>query len=287
MLSSQGRVVSSLAQVEQSQQCLEESQTRIEAHLTQILATQKQKTPNIAHSLDASSPEGRQIWMNLGRLLRIEGITPDMIEKNKSLLINAMKTTLMEDPSVLGSFADSYRTAPEYPDEESRAKHRRFGSSVHNAGSSLKHSLLLRPGSLSPGESSSPRHAVFPNHRQIHARLHQFLEEKQMGAFSAHDSSNIFGSAPPRPSAFPEHLKKDREPSYSLGEEQFVEAGLSSLLLGMNSRTLISGQEANDLIATEQPVDVNTIEKASDLITTEELTESEVFKLEEEFSLLM
>ena len=47
--------------------------------------------------------------MDLGRLLRAEGITPAMIEQNRELLVRAMKSSLDEGFSP----AQSYRTAPQ------------------------------------------------------------------------------------------------------------------------------------------------------------------------------
>ena len=89
---------------------LETSQSRIEAQLQAILTNQQRtRTPILSHSLDASSPEGRQTWMELGRLLRDEGITPAMIKENREILVNAMKSTLKA-----GSVPESYVTAPEY-----------------------------------------------------------------------------------------------------------------------------------------------------------------------------
>ena len=94
---------------------LEISQTHIEAQLQTILANQQRsRTPTMSHSLDASSPEGRQTWMELGRLLRDEGITPAMIQENRGLLVNAMKTTLNNEVSLAESIPESYTTAPEY-----------------------------------------------------------------------------------------------------------------------------------------------------------------------------
>lgn len=52
--------------------------------------------------------------MNLGRLLRDEGITPAMIDQNRGLLIQAMKRSLERNPSLADSVPDSYHTAPEY-----------------------------------------------------------------------------------------------------------------------------------------------------------------------------
>ena len=54
--------------------------------------------------------------MNLGRLLRKEGIGPNDIEKNKYLLIKAMKGALKTEARLATSSTSpaSYRTAPEY-----------------------------------------------------------------------------------------------------------------------------------------------------------------------------
>lgn len=92
---------------------LQESQIRIENQLQQILEVQsRHSNPVLYGSLDASSPEGRQTWMELGRLLRDEGITPNVISNNKGLLIQAIKKSiqnLSDSPD-----AASYRTALEY-----------------------------------------------------------------------------------------------------------------------------------------------------------------------------
>ena len=52
--------------------------------------------------------------MELGRLLRDEGITPDMIQNNRGLLVNAMKSTLRNETLLAESAIQSYATAPEY-----------------------------------------------------------------------------------------------------------------------------------------------------------------------------
>ena len=91
------------------------SQARIESQLQAILANQQRSnTPITSQSLDASSPEGRQTWMELGRILRREGITPAVIQENRRLLINAMKDTLRCRTLVAESIPQSYATAPEY-----------------------------------------------------------------------------------------------------------------------------------------------------------------------------
>ena len=91
---------------------IEQSQARMERQLQSILASQNPRdSPARSQSLDASSPEGRETWMNLGRLLRAEGITPAIIQQNHDVLIRAMKTTLQE--SHLSSFPESYHTAHE------------------------------------------------------------------------------------------------------------------------------------------------------------------------------
>lgn len=101
---------------------LQESQNRIEDQLQQILKAQSRHTnPVLSGSLDASSPEGRQTWMELGRLLRDEGITPNIITKNKGLLIQAMKKTLQENAG--SPDATSFKTALEYPSFPTPANH--------------------------------------------------------------------------------------------------------------------------------------------------------------------
>ena len=88
---------------------LEQSQARMESKIAALLESQQRDHDRPkSYSLDASSPEGRKTWMDLGRLLRAEGITPAMIEENRELLVRAMKTSLEEGVSP----AQSYRTAP-------------------------------------------------------------------------------------------------------------------------------------------------------------------------------
>ena len=87
----------------------------------------------MSHSLDASSPEGRQTWIELGRLLRDEGIKQAMIQENRELLVNAMKSTLKNE-TLAESVPESYATAPEYNSnknilsvtEQRNASHRGF-----------------------------------------------------------------------------------------------------------------------------------------------------------------
>lgn len=95
----------------------------METQLQKILVSQqRQKTPLLSQSLDASSPEGRETWMSLGRLLRAEGITPKMIKQNRDILVNAMKLTLHEEPP--SSAPESYRTAFESFSEEDASSSR-------------------------------------------------------------------------------------------------------------------------------------------------------------------
>lgn len=137
---------------------LETSQTRIEAQLQTILANQQRsRTPIMSHSLDASSPEGRQTWMELGRLLRDEGITPAMIQENRGLLVNAMKITLNNKVSLAESIPESYTTAPEYHTDYSTTS---SFSQSRNA-SYWDVPSVLSPISL-PG-SAQARSAGFPN----------------------------------------------------------------------------------------------------------------------------
>ena len=96
--------------LESATERLEQSQARIEAQIGALLESQQRNHSRTqSYSLDASSPEGRQTWMDLGRLLRAQSITPAMIEQNRELLVRAMKISLEEGFSP----AQSYRTAPQ------------------------------------------------------------------------------------------------------------------------------------------------------------------------------
>ena len=102
----------SQARLEAASQRVEETQTRMERQLQDILASKSRHQDSLmAQSLDASSPEGRETWMTLGRLLRAEGITPAMIKQNRDVLVTAMKRTLQED--IPESIPESYDTALE------------------------------------------------------------------------------------------------------------------------------------------------------------------------------
>ena len=94
--------------------------------------------------------------MELGRLLREEGITPNVISKNKSLLIQAMKKTL-EDLSISPDAA-SFKTALEYQSFPSSAR-----QSLRNCSEAT--------GSLSLLSSAPSLGATFPN--DLLARSHQ------------------------------------------------------------------------------------------------------------------
>ena len=76
------------------------------------------KSPILSHSLDASSPEGRQTWMELGRLLRDEGIAPAMIQQHRSILVDTIKNALKNEAPLAESIMQSYATAPEYQMED-------------------------------------------------------------------------------------------------------------------------------------------------------------------------
>ena len=91
-------------------QCVEASQLRIEQQLQNVLSAQRRRqSPISSRSLDNSSPEGRETWMNLGRLMRDEGITPAMINDNRDVLIKAMKSVLRE--GIASNQSESYHTA--------------------------------------------------------------------------------------------------------------------------------------------------------------------------------
>ena len=124
---------------------LDTSQARIESQLQAILTNQQRcRTPILSQSLDASSPEGRQTWMELGRRLRDEGVTPAMIANNRGLLIDAMKKTLRNGTLSPESASESYATAPEH----------HTGSMIPSSGSRQRdlsypsHSSILCPMSV-------------------------------------------------------------------------------------------------------------------------------------------
>ena len=77
--------------------------------------------------------------MDLGRLLRAEGITPAMIQQNRELLVKAMKTSLEEGFSP----AQSYRTAPQsFEDDYDRMGNVQTKQSMTNSSNSASISLL-------------------------------------------------------------------------------------------------------------------------------------------------
>lgn len=122
----------------------------------------------MSQSLDASSPEGRETWMSLGRLLRAEGITPAMIKQNRDVLITAMKTTLQRDePS---NTPQSYYTAC----ESLSSHHRTFT----DPGSSRS----FAQASLSILGSAPPRGPTFTD---------DFLKRKSGAARSLDQDANV------------------------------------------------------------------------------------------------
>ena len=151
-------------------------QARIESQLQAILANQQRsKTPLLSQSLDASSPEGRQTWMELGRLLRDEGITPAMIQNNRGLLIDAMKNTLRTKATLVGSASESYATAPEYQvdNDTTSVSHARDTSHLDRSAVSYPMSLL---------GSAPPRSAGFTT---------AFLERHDGSANSLDQRQNV------------------------------------------------------------------------------------------------
>lgn len=141
---------SSQIRLEAVSERLESGQTRIEEQLRAILASQhRSETPAVSHSLDASSPEGRETWMNLGRLLRMEGTTPMMIKENRDVLVKAMKSTLQSDHS--SGILESYHTAFEsFPDNEVGFGTSQTDHKHSNNTQSSKHSSINLLGSAPP-----------------------------------------------------------------------------------------------------------------------------------------
>ena len=158
---------------------LDTSQARIESQLQAILANQQRsKTPILSQTLDASSPEGRQTWMELGRLLRDEGITPALIQSNRGLLIDAMKNTLRNEALLPESASESYATAPEHhtdsitPSSGSRQRHLSY----------LRHSPILSP--MSVLGSAPPRSSGFTT-------TDAFLARQKGAASSLDENQNV------------------------------------------------------------------------------------------------
>jgi len=141
----------------------------MERQLQGILASQqRQENPILSQSLDASSPEGREAWMNLGRLLRTEGITPAMIKQNRNTLVQAMKITLQGDePS---NTPQSYHTA-----YESLSNHHR----TFTDPSSSRSSVQASPSLLG---SAPPRGPTFTN---------EFLKRQNRAARSLEQETNV------------------------------------------------------------------------------------------------
>lgn len=155
--------------LEAASERVERSQARMERRLQSILAfQQKRESPILSQSLDASSPEGRETWMKLGRLLRAEGVTPAMIKQNHEILVKAIKTTLQRaEPSCT---PDSYYTA-----FESLSSH-------HRAFTDPSGSRLSAQASIGILGSAPPRGATFTE---------EFLERHKGAATSLEQDANV------------------------------------------------------------------------------------------------
>lgn len=152
----------------------ERSSAKLENHefmLQSFLAAQqRQERPILSQSLDTSSPEGRETWKELRRLLDREGIQPAMIKQNRGIVVKAIKTALQEND--LLSNSESYHTA-----FESFSSHHR---TLTNPSSS-------RPpaqASLSLLSSAPPRAPTFSD---------EFLERHHGAARSIEQDTNIQG----------------------------------------------------------------------------------------------
>ncbi|KAL6715281.1 hypothetical protein ACLMJK_007545 [Lecanora helva] len=174
LMSSQSRLEEGNAQLIRGQARLEaganrlqKAQHRMEQKLEAILTSQSRfEDPVIAGSLNASSPEGRKTWMNLGRLLRAEGITTSMIRKNTSTLVKAIRSALGEG---LSSSNESYHTACEsLPDsiQDSHKSNNHRNQSLRQ-GSSMKGSIALL-GSAPPVEGTFSEEFLKRHNRADH-----------------------------------------------------------------------------------------------------------------------
>ena len=110
--------------IEMASSRIEESHTRLEKQLQQLIQTQsRHQSLILSGSVDASSREGRHTWMELGMLLREEGIPPGVILDNKHLLITTMKKAL--EVNIVLSGASSFCTALEFQSPSSIREFRR------------------------------------------------------------------------------------------------------------------------------------------------------------------
>ncbi len=148
--------------------------------------------------------------MNLGRILRDEGITPAMIEKNQNLLIRVMKDTLDHEASIADSINESYRTALEYciAGSENEVRNR---SVFHGQGR-----FLVGPSTISERDSTTlfgsapPSVAMFPSESlqrhltdtdlldhdaNVASGMSSLLEEMSADNYKAHDLANDFTEA--------------------------------------------------------------------------------------------
>ena len=155
---------------------LDTSQAHIESQLQAVLANQQRsKTPILSQILNASSPEGRQTWMELGRLLRDEGITPALIQSNRGLLIDTMKKTLRNETLLPESASESYATAPEH-----HADSITLSSGSRQRDLYLGHSPILSP--MSVLGSTPPRSSGFTD---------AFLARQRGAASSLDENQNV------------------------------------------------------------------------------------------------
>lgn len=114
--------------------------------------------------------------MEVGRLFRDEGITPAMIQKNRKLLVNAMKTVLKNEADIAESIPRSYVTAPEYPVDNS------ITSSVTQPRNASRLDLPSVSSPLSLLGSAPPRSAGFTD---------AFLERQHGATGSLDQKKNV------------------------------------------------------------------------------------------------
>lgn len=119
--------------------------------------------------------------MNLGRLLRAEGITPAIIDQNRDLLVKAMRTSLEQGQSLAESIPESYQTAPEW---SFSPKFESYPASFKNISSphTLSKTQFSYPNSTMLLGSAPPRNATFSD---------AFLERHNGKASSLDQSQNV------------------------------------------------------------------------------------------------
>lgn len=182
------QIFSTLTHTRTERQSMRESKvlstmTCIEAKLERIFARESSRnSPITAQSLDASTPDGRQKWMELGRLLREEGITPKMIKKNQNKMVRAMKQTLVQSSSSNSSFQTAFESMPPSFAATPQSYQRNLSGAAHTEEQPHSYAFVA--------QSSKPRQgAIFPSSYTEHEQSARGTISEQR---AKHNSWNLF-----------------------------------------------------------------------------------------------